>query len=45
MGYGKNLKDALDAKNMSVKELARRAGLYGLIVRCVLLEFWELMWI
>ena len=21
MGYGKNLKDALDAKNMSVKEL------------------------
>ena len=38
MGYGKNLKDALDAKNMSVKELARRAGispttLYSVIKR------------
>lgn len=44
MGYGKNLKDALDAKNMSVKELARRAGispttLYSVIKRDTAVRF------
>lgn len=38
MGYGKNLKDILDSKNMTVKELARKAKiapttLYSIIQR------------
>ena len=27
MGYGKNLKDILDSKGMTVKELARKTGI------------------
>lgn len=44
MGYGKNLKDILDRKNMTVKELARRVGiapttLYSIIQRDTSIRF------
>ncbi len=44
MGYGKNLKDILDRKNITVKELARRAGIapttiYSIIQRDAAIRF------
>ena len=44
MGYGKNLKEILDRKNMTVKELARRAGIapttiYSIIQRDAAIRF------
>lgn len=44
MGYGKNLKDILDRKGMTVKELARKAGiapttLYSIIQRDTAIRF------
>ncbi len=44
MGYGKNLKDILDDKGMTVKELAKKAGiapttLYSIIQRDTAIRF------
>lgn len=44
MGYGKNLKEILERKNMTVKELARRAGIapttiYSIIQRDAAIRF------
>lgn len=44
MGYGKNLKDILDRKGMTVKELARKAGIapttiYSIIQRDTAIRF------
>ncbi|MDY6356505.1 MAG: helix-turn-helix transcriptional regulator [Catonella sp.] len=44
MGYGKNLKDILDEKRMTVKELAKKAGiapttLYSIIQRDTAIRF------
>ena len=44
MGYGKNLKDILDGKGMTVKELARKTGiapttLYSIIQRDTVIRF------
>lgn len=44
MGYGKNLKEILDRKNITVKELARRAGIapttiYSIIQRDAAIRF------
>lgn len=44
MGYGKNLKDILDSKNMTVKDLARKAKiapttLYSIIQRDTAIRF------
>ena len=44
MGYGKNLKEILDRKDMTVKELARRAGIapttiYSIIQRDAAIRF------
>ena len=44
MGYGKNLKDILDKKEMTVKELAKKAGiapttLYSIIQRDTAIRF------